>query len=283
LWEVATAKPRAPVRRGRCDLAAAAAFSPDGRLLLTSGTILAPAPGGQPADAAPPKEVQALLLRLLPTHEEVARLAVPHPYLASVACSPDGKLVAGAAGRDIHLWRVPEAARAARPAPRMLSAAQLEALWKELEGDDAARAYAAVQALVAAPGSAVPFLRARLPNVVPVDGKRIEQLIADLEEPKFVTREKAMTDLRNMKELPEPALRRTLERPNLMLEARRRIEQLLEGIAQPTPERLRVLRAVEALEHMREAESRRLLEALSQGAPEGLLTREARAALARLK
>jgi hypothetical protein len=34
---------------------------------------------------------------------------------------------------------------------------------------------------------------------------------------------------------------------------------------------------------MREAESRRLLEALSQGAPEGLLTREARAALARLK
>lgn len=51
----------------------------------------------------------------------------------------------------------------------------------------------------------------------------------------------------------------------------------------PGPDRLREVRAVEALEHVGGAEARRLLEALAKGAPAARLTREARAALERLE
>ena len=47
-------------------------------------------------------------------------------------------------------------------------------------------------------------------------------------------------------------------------------------------EQLRALRAVEALEHAGTAKARSLLQDLARGAPEARLTREARAALARL-
>jgi hypothetical protein len=45
---------------------------------------------------------------------------------------------------------------------------------------------------------------------------------------------------------------------------------------------LRLLRAVEALEHVGTPEARQLLEALSRGAREARLTREAQASLRRL-
>ena len=59
----------------------------------------------------------------------------------------------------------------------------------------------------------------------------------------------------------------------------RRIEALIERIA---PERLRPLRAIEALEHIGNSEAQELLKKLSQGAPEARLTQEAKASLERL-
>jgi proline dehydrogenase len=70
------------------------------------------------------------------------------------------------------------------------------------------------------------------------------------------------------------------------LEARRRIKALLERLRterfNPSPERLRVVRVVEVLERIGDAESRRILSALARGAPEAQLTTEAKTALERL-
>jgi hypothetical protein len=68
------------------------------------------------------------------------------------------------------------------------------------------------------------------------------------------------------------------------LEARKRIEELLEGVreAAVAPENLRNLRAVETLEHIGTPEAREVLKLLANGAAAARLTREAKAALERL-
>jgi hypothetical protein len=60
--------------------------------------------------------------------------------------------------------------------------------------------------------------------------------------------------------------------------------ELLEGLDQAVPagERLRTLRAVEALELIGTPQSREVLRHLAGGAPEARLTREAEASLRRL-
>ena len=68
----------------------------------------------------------------------------------------------------------------------------------------------------------------------------------------------------------------------LSLEARQRVEQILAKQDPAAPGRLRVLRAIEVLEHTATPAALRFLETLAKGAPEALLTREARAAVQRL-
>jgi hypothetical protein len=80
----------------------------------------------------------------------------------------------------------------------------------------------------------------------------------------------------------EPLLRQALAgKPKL--EVRRRLERLLASLEELSPHRLRLLRAVEALEYAGGSEARRLLEELAGGAPDAWLTREAKASLERLK
>src|SRR5262249_8088895 len=82
-------------------------------------------------------------------------------------------------------------------------------------------------------------------------------------------------------DLAEPALRGKLLHP-LSLEARQRIEQLLEQVTVAGPEGLRVLRAIEVLEQIGTPEACQLLKTLAEAAPESLLTREAAASWRRL-
>ncbi len=114
------------------------------------------------------------------------------------------------------------------------------------------------------------------------DPKLVAELIADLDNQDFAAREKATAALEKLAELVAPQLRAALERASL--EAARRINRVLDSVAgQPmSPEKLRDLRAVEALEHIATANARAILQALSRGAPGAHLTRDAHATLLRL-
>jgi hypothetical protein len=164
-----------------------------------------------------------------------------------------------------------------------LSAAELHGLWKVLGDEDAAGAYDAIWSLAAAPRDSVPFLKEHLRAVAPVEGKRLDALIADLNKEGFETRQKATADLEKLGDVAEPALRKALK-ADPPVETRERIERLLEKLNWPIThrDRLQSLRGIEALEHTGTEESRRVLEDLSKGAAEASLTKEARWSLERM-
>jgi hypothetical protein len=205
--------------------------------------------------------------------------------ISSVAFTPDGRTLAAAEGPDttIRLWDVSTlAAGALSPASR-LSDVRLDALWADLACADASKAYQAVWSLTAAAPQAVPWFKEHLRPVAPAEPQRVGQLIADLNSDRFVTREKASRELAQLGESAGPALRQVLtDQP--AADMRRRVERLLEKLQQPAhyPERLRVLRAIEVLEHMGTAEARQVLEQLASGVPEARATEDAKQSLERL-
>jgi hypothetical protein len=110
--------------------------------------------------------------------------------------------------------------------------------------------------------------------------------LAELDSDDFATRERATQGLEKQGEVVESALLEALgQSPSL--EARRRIQRLLEGVKaerlNPSAERCRAVRAVEVLERIGDAKSRQVLVLLARGAPEAQLTVEARSALKRLE
>jgi hypothetical protein len=192
-----------------------------------------------------------------------------------VAYSADGRLlITGGSDTAALVWVL-------RPAGKPLTPDALKAAWADLASDDAARAYRAIQQLAAAPADSVPFLKEALPVAV-ADEKRIARLIADLDNDDFDTREKAAVELEVIGEATVLALRAALAgRPSA--ELRVRCERLLAKLDRPalSGERLRTVRAVEAMELVDTKEARDLLRRLAEGADGARLTREAKAALER--
>jgi WD40 repeat protein len=242
------------------------AFSPDGRVLAQGGHA-------------------ELTLWDVATGAELCRMPGHRGAITSVAFSPDGKsLVSGASDTTALVWDVKGLLEEGRRQRLEPSPERLEALWADLAAADAARAYRAVWALAAAPGRSVPFLGARLRPVPAVDGKKLARLVADLDKGRYALRQQAVRELQALGDLAESALRAALEgEPSL--ELRRRVEALLEKVEAPvtSPEGLRALRAVEALERAGTAEARAALARLAGGAPQARLTREAQGALKRLE
>jgi WD40 repeat protein len=199
----------------------------------------------------------------------------------TVALSPDGRLLAwGNEKGGITLWDLaPRDALAryrGRPGPK-----DLETLWGELGGAPA-EAFQATWTLAAARPTG--WLAKRVKPVPLTDAKRMKKLIEDLDSDEFEVRDAAARELEKLGTAALPALRRARE-AKLSLEAVRRIDALLKaaaGMALP-PEEWRRLRVVRVLERIGSPEAVRLLEALAGGEPAALPTREARAALVRLK
>jgi RNA polymerase sigma factor (sigma-70 family) len=239
-------------------------FSPDGKTVACCG----PTPAVQLWEVASGKERGRFEGHRGPIH--------------SVAFSADNRrLVSASQDTTALIWDLTGAGHGDRStAP--LTPERLKSLWIDLAGD-ARGAYRAIQALAASPEQSVPFLKERQPPAAPADPRRLARLLADLDNEHFETRERASAELGDLGAVAEAALRKAVEgQPSP--EVRRRVEEILADLPQrrASSVSLRELRVVEVLELASTAEARRLLARLADGAPATRLTREARAALARL-
>jgi len=164
-----------------------------------------------------------------------------------------------------------------------LTQKDLNRLWDDLAGADAVKAYQAIWSLADVGPQAIRFFEEHLPPAAAADPKKVERLIKDLYSDGFGIRDKANKELEKLGELADPALERALG-SNPPLEVKKRLEKLLRRQLLPTsdPKRLRSIRSVEALEHIRTPEAQKLLQKLARGAPAAWLTQDARETLKRL-
>jgi WD40 repeat protein len=199
---------------------------------------------------------------------------------SSLAFLPNGRgIVTGMDDGTILVWDVPAQSVQKTPPP---SRQTLEALWSDLAGE-ARKAHRAVYTLATTPTQTLPFLAKHLQAAEEIDARRVTKLLADLDSDQFAVREAATGELLRLSDEIEAALRRFLQsKPSL--EARRRVEAI-RASARPVPSRatLRTIRAIRILESLDTAEARELLHKLCEGAVDARATREANAALERLR
>jgi WD40 repeat protein len=195
--------------------------------------------------------------------------------------SPDGRwLVTDGSLDAILVWDV----RGEFDRPKTLpDDAALEAAWAALAGDDAMAAFAAIRLLAAFPDRAVPFLKRKPIPAVAADPKHLRALVVGLDHPAFAERERAAAELARVGAAAEPVLQEAV-RSHTSAEVRKRAADLLDRIAarKLTPDEVRAVRAVEAVEWMTTPEAVQLLEAWAGGAAEAVLTEEARSAHTRV-
>lgn len=170
--------------------------------------------------------------------------------------------------------------------PATLTDQELAAMWGDLaraDDDGVRKAYQVIVRLVQTPTQAIPFLKARLRPAEAPDDKKVAGWIADLDSDDFAVRDKATTELEMLGALAMPAVKAKLTAQVPSLEARRRLERLVEKVEGNlmSGEELRALRAVEILENIDSPETRQLIAALAKGAPGARLTMDAQRAQAR--
>jgi hypothetical protein len=200
-----------------------------------------------------------------------------------VAFSPDGKLlVSGSSDGTALVWDLSARALPALPTHK-LEDKELAALVVDLVGTDAEKAARAVPILAAAPDQTVRALRDCLRPADSPELRSIERLITALDDDDFSTREKAVTELKVLGQIAQPALFALLNgKPSA--EAAKRALTLFEAIdpAKIDAERIREDRSLEVLEVINTPEARRFLNELSKGSPAAHLTQEAQASIERL-
>ncbi|MBI3823500.1 MAG: WD40 repeat domain-containing protein [Planctomycetes bacterium] len=230
------------------------------------------------------------------TGKPVHQFAGHQAWTFPLAVSPDGKtLLSGSTdttllawpldpfvkGKPIVVTRLPEKALQARLAK--FTALPWEQAWTDLADPDAEKGYRAMWSLVAQPKETTQTLQ----NWAGAKGgKPVERLIAELDDDEFNARERASNELQRLGGVADPALRRALQN-TLSVEARRRIERILAtregGLAKGADEHLRLLRLIEALEHLGNTDARALLAHLAKQAPTADAALLSKSALERLQ
>jgi hypothetical protein len=265
LWEVATGHERLRVDLPNAGLRFAS-FSPRGDVVAagtTSGTVIV-------VDATDGRERTRL------TGQDAA--------VSSIAFSADGRMLAtGGADGAVLLWDAKGWAGKGRDAMAVLKPAERAAYWEDLRDEDAGKAFRAILAFAASPGTSGPYLKERLAAVAGGDERRVARCIENLDADEFDVRESAQKELEKMESLAIPAVRQALKSDPSM-ESRRRLQELLDRRKDSTAftEEARVLRALEALERSGAPEAVDALRALAKDAPNAPVKQEAVAALDRL-
>jgi WD40 repeat protein len=217
--------------------------------------------------------------------------------LYSVQLSPDGKTLAATGRRQddktkrneetmsLLIWDVSRL-EPVKANPPLLTAYRLEQLWSELTRenpsvprngekepdpkqmldravvlDRPSPVHDALYTLFAAPEKTVPFLADRFrPAAEP---KLAARLIEELNSEDFTTRERATAELERLGQIAVPLLDRALE-GDLTLDARRRIEKILEKSQKPE-EVVRCWRAIDLLEQIGTPAAQEVLKAINKG------------------
>lgn len=204
--------------------------------------------------------------------------------IESLVAFPDGKrLASGCADGTILLWDVAD--RINVPRPNLPLTERERASLPSLLGDlDSELAWQALARLARADSaSAASSLRHRLTPATAPNDVAIQKLIADLDSNAFRTRDRAEKELQRFGPLARPALKQALAtKPSD--ETIERLERLLRRLVddEPPSHSTFELRALEALERNGGSECRVELQRLAGGAPEALLTIEARFSLERV-
>jgi WD40 repeat protein len=207
----------------------------------------------------------------------------------SLACSPDGKLLAsGNADTTALLWKVPNDSvlttgnanhENQEGGP---SQTECKALWDQLKSEDVSAAYSAIWTLVRHARQTVPFLDKQVNAVAKPEMTKIHLNLVNLGSNEFAKRQQATEAIKAMSEFAIPNLRRRLAE-NPPLDERQRINLLLKEAIHLTNEQLRYLRAIQVLEYVGNREAKQGLQRLANGASESRLTQAAKATLERLR
>jgi WD40 repeat protein len=202
----------------------------------------------------------------------------------ALAFAPDGKrLATGSLDSTGLIWDVEPVLKTLSPLTATLPKEKLDSLWTALEGSDAAKAYEAICSLAGDPARSVPFLAKHVKPTVAPDAKHVARLIAALDAQDFGVRETAHKELEGLGELALAPLRKALkESPSA--EQKRALNELVQAADSLTlsGERLRLMRALEALEMARTADAVKVLKTVAAGASDTLPTTQAQAILKRL-
>lgn len=302
VWEVNTGKKRFTVELAN---PVNSTFSPDGRLLavwdnsdtivifdLRTGTILRrfqlPGADGSLSCAtfspdgkrlATGDQSGIVALWDVPTGECVLVLDRHEGQVSGLCFAAAGtKLLSTSHDGTALYWDL-----ASRPEPKSLpEVAGLDDAFKLLGSTDATHAQRGMKCFYTRPADAVPFLTKSLPVPKAVPAARIAALVTDLDSDDFLTRSAAAKELEAIGGEAAAALRMAAEK-SPSAEVRRTAGELAAKADAPStrPDDLRVLRAVEVMEHLGTPAARDALKAWAAGPAGHRLTTEAAAAARR--